>query len=286
MMRDKDRYSVSVRLPDNSIETIVESIKPWHDIFKKPFLRGIKALGENLKIGYKTLQWSAEKQEAKTDTEKKKSSSFWDYFTVVFSIVFAIGLFIVLPNLLIHFLGLIEDQEPLLFNLISGFVRLSVFFIYILSISMVKDVRRIFQYHGAEHKVIHAFEAGLELNYENIKKYPTLHKRCGTSFIFLLIFLGILFFAMMPPLLALVFSDFKDWSMLVKKIVIFGTHIIFLPVLASLSYEVLKISAKKNWIGKSLVFLAYPGLFFQKITTKEPDEGQVEVAIASLKALL
>ncbi|PKL14943.1 MAG: DUF1385 domain-containing protein, partial [Spirochaetae bacterium HGW-Spirochaetae-6] len=222
----------------------------------------------------------------KTDTEKKKSSSFWDYFTVVFSIVFAIGLFIVLPNLLIHFLGLIEDQEPLLFNLISGFVRLSVFFIYILSISMVKDVRRIFQYHGAEHKVIHAFEAGLELNYENIKKYPTLHKRCGTSFIFLLIFLGILFFAMMPPLLALVFSDFKDWSMLVKKIVIFGTHIIFLPVLASLSYEVLKISAKKNWIGKSLVFLAYPGLFFQKITTKEPDEGQVEVAIASLKALL
>mgnify|MGYP000847476254 CR=1 FL=1 len=135
-------------------------------------------------------------------------------------------------------------------------------------------------------KVIHAFEAGLELNYANIKKYPTLHKRCGTSFIFLLIFLGILFFALMPPLLALIFSDFRNWTMLVKKIFIFATHIVFLPVLASLSYEVLKISAKKNWIGKALVFLAYPGLFFQKITTKEPDEGQVEVAIASLKALL
>jgi uncharacterized protein YqhQ len=283
MMRDKTHYSVAVRLPDGEIETTLHSIPSWNKVFNKPFLRGIKALAENLKIGYRTLQWSADKQEKESE---KKPSSFWNVLAVLISILVAVGLFIVLPNLVIHFLGLVEKDTPVLFNLASGGIRLLVFLGYVLSISFLKDVKRLFQYHGAEHKTIHAFEDKKELSYENIKPYPTLHKRCGTSFIFLLIFVGILFFSVVPPILSQIFPDFKTWSLLLRKSVIFVSHIILIPFLAAFSYELLKISAKPNWIGKILVFIAYPGLFFQNVTTQEPDEKQVEVAVASLKVLL
>ncbi len=295
MMRDVSKYSVAVRLPSDEVETIVKDIKPWHKIFSKPFLRGIKALVENLKIGFSTLQWSAEKQEEKkveedqgksNKNQSNKSNPIATFFTIFVAIAFAIGLFIVVPNVVVHLLGLVEKKTPLSYNLISGCVRLLIFFSYILLISLLKDVKRIFQYHGAEHKVIHAFEDGVDLKYENIKKYTTLHKRCGTSFIFLLIFVGILFFSLVPPLLGIIFSGFGNWSLIARKIVIISSHIVLLPFLASFSYEILKLSAKNNILGKSLVFLAYPGLFFQKITTREPDEKQVEVAVASLKVLL
>lgn len=289
MMRGRNHYSVAVRLPDNSIKTKVELVPAWSKFFDKPFLRGIKALVENLKIGYRTLQWSADMQEEAENEKKgkeKKSGALAGFISILISVVLAVGLFIVVPNLAVHFLGIVEKDSPLLFNFISGGIRLTIFLGYVLAISMIKDVRRIFQYHGAEHKVIHAFEDKKELSYSEVQPYPTLHKRCGTSFLFLLIFVGILLFALVPPLLGLILPGFVEWKTLIRKVVIIGSHLVLLPFLASLSYEILKISAKKNWIGKTLVFLAYPGLFFQKITTKEPDEAQVEVAVRSLEVLL
>lgn len=283
MMRDRQKYSIAVRLPDGSIETTVQSIKEGSPVFKKPFLRGVKALVENLKIGYASLQWSADRQE----TEKKeKESSLVSGLIVMLSAVFAIGLFMVLPNLAVHWMGLVEEQNPLIYNLISGGVRLFVFFSYILAISFFKDVKRVFQYHGAEHKVIHAFEAGKPLNYAEIKPFSPMHRRCGTSFIFLLIFVGILVFALVPPVLQMIFKDFALWPLILRKGVIIASHLLLLPFMASISYELLKASAGKHWVGKSLTFLAYPGLLFQKLTTREPEEAQVEVAVASLQVLL
>jgi len=276
MMRDKDRYSIAVRLPNAEIETVIKQIKPSRAIFKKPFFRGVKALIENLQIGYQSLQWSADKMEDKPENEKKDKKSILDSLSVLFSILVAVGLFIVLPNLLIEFFNLSEKEHPVLFNLASGGIRLSIFTLYVLGISFIKDVKRIFQYHGAEHKVIHAFEDGLSLNYENVKKFTTLHKRCGTSFVFLLIFVSILLFSLVPPVLKTLFPGVLNLSFAFYKIIIFLSHLVLLPVLGAFS----------NWIGKSLSFLALPGLFFQKITTKEPDEKQVEVAVAALQILL
>jgi len=287
MMRDGQKYSVAVRLPNNQIETMVSPIKEGHPLFKKPFLRGVKALIENLKIGYASLQWSAKKQEEEEKKEESKGfSSFLNFLISLISIVVAVGLFIVLPNLTVHWLGLIEEQTPLLYNFIAGFVRLFIFFGYVLGISFLKDVKRVFQYHGAEHKVIHAFEAKKPLNYQEIKGFSPMHKRCGTSFLFLLIFVGILIFALVPPILQQIFPLFNIWSLVAKKSLIIASHLLLLPFMASISYELLKASAKKHWVGKSLTFLAYPGLLFQKLTTKEPDEQQIEVALASLNVLL
>jgi uncharacterized protein YqhQ len=282
MMRDKESYAVAVRLPEGNIETEITAIKPWHKIFQKPFLRGIKALVENLQIGYRTLEWSAKKQ----DNTLQEKNSIWESLTIFITIIFALGFFIVLPNIIIHWFGMIEEQSPLLYNLASGGIRLSLFTIYILGISLVKDVRRVFQYHGAEHKVIHTFEKGLELTLDNIKKFSTVHKRCGTSFLFLLIFMSILIFSLVAPLLLQVFSDFTTWHIVARKSSILAFHILLLPFIASLSYELLKLTAKDNIVSRTLFLLAYPGLFFQRITTQEPDEKQIEVAVASLKTLL
>lgn len=286
MMRDRQKYSIAVRLPDGKIESVVKDIKEWNPSFSKPFLRGIKGLVENLQIGYRSLHWSADKQDPAAVEKKKGLASFLGSIVLLLSVAIAVGLFIVLPNLAVHFLGLIENDQPLLFNLASGGVRLFIFFAYIFSISYMKDIKRLFQYHGAEHKVIHTFEKNLPLTIENIKPHSTLHKRCGTSFIFLLIFVAILAFSVVPPLLKIIFTDYALWSIYLQKTAIFLAHILFLPVLASVSYEVLKVSAKENWVGKLLVIIAYPGLLFQKITTSEPDAPQIEVAVASLNVLL
>lgn len=288
MMRKEDFYSVAVRLPDGTIDTIKKEVPAKSAFFKKPFIRGVKALVENLKIGYQSLQWSADSIEKAENKEKEdeKPSSFFAFLSILLSIVIAVGLFIVVPNVAVHFIGLVEKDSPLIYNLIAGGIRLFIFFSYILGISFIKDVKRLFQYHGAEHKTIHAFEDGKELTYENIKPYPTLHKRCGTSFLFLLIFVGILFFSIVPPILLQIIPGFASWDLIHRKVVIILSHLVLIPFLASFSYEVLRITAKNNIIGKTLILFAYPGLFFQKITTKEPDEKQVEVAVESLRVLL
>lgn len=281
MMRDKTHYSVAIRLENGQIVTDLKEIKKFPKFFDLPFIRGVKALYENLTIGYKTVDWSA----SHFDNDKKKNS-FISFISLFVSFVLGIGIFIVLPNLVVHMLGLVEEKTPFLYNIIAGVVRLFVFFAYVLFISLFKDVKRIFEYHGAEHKVIHAFENNEELVYENIKKYSTLHKRCGTSFIFLLIFLSIIIFSIVPIILLQIFPDFQSYSLFLRKVLIFSSHILLIPILGAISYEVLKLSAKKGIVAKLLSFLGYPGLFFQKITTKEPDEKQVEVAIKSLKVLL
>ncbi|HOJ49842.1 MAG TPA: DUF1385 domain-containing protein [Spirochaetota bacterium] len=282
MMRDKTHYSVAVRLENGTIITDLQKIKKWHKFFDLPFIRGIKALYENLTIGYKTLDWSA-----KCFEKEKKESSIISFISLIISLIFGIGLFIVLPNLVVHYLlGLVEEKTPILYNILAGIVRLLVFFIYVVIISFFKDVKRIFQYHGAEHKVIHTYERNEKLIYDNIKKYPTLHKRCGTSFIFLLIFISIIIFSIVPPVLSQIFPDFNSYSLFLKKILILSSHIILIPLLGSISYELLKVSAKENLTSKILSILSYPGLFFQKITTKEPDEKQVEVAVKALEVLI
>lgn len=268
MIRSPNYYSIAVRKPDDKISVKSEKIDTFfsrHKIFKKIFIRGIAQLIEMLIIGVKTLTYSANESAGEKDDEKL---SFWEIlFTLGFAFGFAIILFVLLP---LFFSRLLTSSNGFLFNLIDGVLRIAVFFVYLLIISQLKDVKRIFEYHGAEHKSVHCYEKGLPLTVKNVKKYSTLHARCGTSFIMIVLVISILVFSLVTT------SNF-----LLK----FLSRIILIPIIAGISYEFLKLFARYE--NKPLVkILLYPGMFLQKLTTKEPDEKQIEVAIASVKAVL
>jgi uncharacterized protein YqhQ len=194
--------------------------------------------------------------------------------TVIVSFVIAIGLFFLLPlygtKLLGNIFNSISDSS-LMFNLVDGVIRVSFFLIYILSIRMMKDIKRVFQYHGAEHKVVHAFEAGVELTPENADKYSTLHPRCGTSFVIMVMMLSILVFSIIP----------KDWPFIEK----FMSRIVLIPLIAGLSYEFIKLSSKKM-NNPFIRYMSMPGLWLQKLTTGIPSLDQIEVAIKALNETL
>ncbi|ABR30903.1 metal-dependent enzyme [Thermosipho melanesiensis] len=231
-------------------------------ILKIPFVRGLFSLFYSMYFGLKGLDRSAE---IATGEEMKKSDTF---FSIFLAIVLGIGLFILLPVYLTGLLGVKNDE--FLFSLVDGFIRLAFFLIYVWVISFMKDVKRVFQYHGAEHKTIHAHENGEELTVENIKKYSTIHPRCGTNFIMIFLIVAIVLFSLFGIYNPLTWGE----RILVR--------IIFIPIVASISYELLKLFDKV----KFLRFLALPGLLLQKLTTAEPDERQIEVAIESLKFAL
>ncbi len=265
LMKNDDKIAIAVRRPDGKISVKKEhkaSITKRIKFLGWPFFRGTVNLIEMLSVGIKALNYSANESLGEED---KKITKTEFAFTTAFAVIVAIGLFILLPL----YLTKITRTEGILFNLIDGLIRVGIFVIYILLISMMKDVRRLFQYHGAEHKTVNCYEQGKKLTPENVKKYSTAHRRCGTTFLLIVLVISIIIFSF-------IVSD-KTW-------VKFAWRVILLPVIAGLSYELLKLGAK--FPNSFLInLLIYPGLMLQRITTKEPDKKQIEVAIKAFKAV-
>lgn len=288
MMKNKDRYAVAVRKPDHDIEVCVKEHKSITERFKilgLPFIRGVFNFIDSMILGISTLTYSAgfyEEEETEQVTRddktedvqgnpslKEKAEGLVMGVTVAVSIVLALGLFIVLPSLLsdlIHRQVNIESYAVI--SLIEGIIRIMIFLLYIILISRMKDIQRTFMYHGAEHKCINCIEHGLELNVENVLKSSRLHRRCGTSFLFLVMAVSIIFFILIP-------IRNPVWKVVIR--------LLFIPVIAGVSYEILRLAGRSNNLIVRIV--SAPGMALQKLTTNEPDAEQVEVAIKAVEAV-
>jgi uncharacterized protein YqhQ len=273
MMRGVSTWAVAVRKPDGEIEVTSEPIVSWakrHRVLRWPVIRGVVALAESLKIGFRALAISANAQIPEDEEGEKEEIGGWMWgLTIAFSLALAIGLFFVVP---VGATSLIKDWlgSALLFWLVEGILRTAIFIGYIVAISRLRDLRRVFEYHGAEHKTISTFEAGDELTPRRAKLYSRLHPRCGTSFLLIVMVLAIFVFA---PI------GLPAWYWLL------ASRILGIPLIAGLSYEVIKWAGKnrsKRWVRAVM----WPGLMLQNLTTREPDEEQLEVAIRSLEAVL
>lgn len=267
MMRGPKVSATAVRDPKGMIQVEsnpVNSIAERFPILKKPMLRGSVSLIESLILGMKSLSYSA--QMAGEEDEKLTDRELVG--TIVFALALASVLFIAIPTgaaKLFH--GITED--PFFLNLMEGFLRLAIFLLYIWGISRMKDIRRVFQYHGAEHKTIHCYEAGLPLTVENVQQFSRLHPRCGTNFLLIVMLVSIFVFA------------FLGWPSLAERI---ASRILLLPVVAGISYEIIRLAGRsENVIIQTAI---KPGLWLQYLTTRPPEDEMVEVAIESLKAVL
>jgi uncharacterized protein YqhQ len=273
MMRGVSTWAVAVRKPDEQIEVTSEPLVSWakrHRALRFPVIRGVVALAESLKIGFRALAISANAQLEEEDGEEPEpiGGLTWG-LTIAFSLVLAIGLFFVVP---VGATSLIKDQlgSPFLFWLVEGVLRTAIFIGYIVAISRLSDLRRVFEYHGAEHKTISCYEAGDRLVPARAELYSRLHPRCGTSFLLIVMVLAIFVFA---PI------GLPAWYWLVLS------RILGIPLIAGLSYEVIKWAGRnrnKRWVRA----IMWPGLMLQNLTTREPDREQLAVAIAALEAVL
>lgn len=283
MMRGPEDIAIAVRKPDGEIVLKKDPIKPLPNLafLKWPVIRGSVALVSSMVVGIKALTYSAEFFEVEGESEGESKFEKWLYeklgdkadnilvaISMVFAMIFAFGLFGVLPTVLTNFFKATIDNRWAL-AAVEGVMKIVLFLSYILLISNMKDVKRVFQYHGAEHKTIFCFESGLPLTVENVRKQGRLHPRCGTSFILFVLVISIMIFSVI------------SWNSLLMRV---GLKVILFPVVAGLSYELLKYAGKHD--GPVISALSYPGLMLQKLTTKEPDDGQIEVAIAAMKAVL
>ncbi|MBI4154558.1 DUF1385 domain-containing protein [Candidatus Woesearchaeota archaeon] len=280
MMRNKEKLAMAVK-KGKRIIIKAEDVKRnlW---FKIPIIRGFLIFLEILVSGIKALIWSANIQEEK---EEEKISSLSIYFTILFSILIVVLIFILLPYLLTYLTGLRENSNPIAFNIIDGVIKVVIFIAYLLIISKSKDVYKLFQYHAAEHKTIACYESGKSLTVKNIKKFPKEHARCGTSFIIITLIISIIIFALIPTILKYFFPVISTFSLIKQKSIFFPVRILLIPLIMGVSYEALRISAKfkSKLIMKPLTF---PGLLMQKITTKEPRDYMIEVAIVALKKII
>lgn len=281
MMKNKDNYAVAVRKPDGEIEiktdTYTSVAGKWSGLTKIPFIRGIFNFADSLVLGMKTLNWSAsfwedeeEDKREMTDEEEKKAKRQEDIImacTMALSFALAIGIFMVLPYFISDFLKRwVKSYTARL--VLEGLIRIAIFVGYVALISLMKDIKRLFMYHGAEHKCINCIERGRPLNVRNVRRSSKEHKRCGTSFILFVMIVGIvlLFFVRVESVL--------------MRIVV---RIALLPVIAGISYELIKWAGNSN--NPIVCILSKPGLWLQKLTTKEPDDDMIEVAIASVEAV-
>jgi uncharacterized protein YqhQ len=273
MMRGVSVWAVAVRTPDGQVELSSEPLVPWaqrHRIWRLPIIRGVVALGESMKIGFKALAISANAQLEDDEEGEAEEIGGWVWgLTIALSLALAVGLFFVIP---VGLTSLIKDQlgSPLLFWLVEGVLRTTIFIGYIVAISRLPDLRRVFEYHGAEHKTISCYEAEDELIPSRAKLYSRLHPRCGTSFLLIVMVLAIFVFA---PI------GLPAWYWLL------ASRILGIPLIAGLSYEVIKWAGKnrrKRWVRAVM----WPGLMLQNLTTREPDEEQLAVAIAALERVL
>lgn len=273
MMRAPRSMAIAVRRPSGEIAIKREEVPPLSErypIVKLPVLRGAVALFQSLIMGLGALNFSA--NEALAEGEEKEELSSWAMGgTMAVALGFGVLLFFVLPLYLTKLLVPVIGSSNIVFNLVDGVIRVAVFLLYIVSISRMTDIQRVFQYHGAEHKTIFAFEAGEELTVENVNRYSRLHPRCGTSFLLIVMLVSIVIFSLIPKL----------WPFWMKA----GARVVLLPVIAGISYEFLKWSAKNDQNPLVKLIIA-PGLALQRLTTREPDESQVEVAIRSIEEAL
>lgn len=292
MMRGMERTAIAVRIPDGRIHIKTRKNGNTSKWMKVPIVRGVFSFITSLVEGTKTLTYSADVLEYydrklkddKTDAESEKmgkiesllseklgSQKLWSLMlaaSVIFALAFSVGIFVLLPTAAVGWIKA-YISSPILLNLTEGILRIVMFLLYLSAISKMEDIKRVFQYHGAEHKTIHCFENNLELTPENAQTFYTLHPRCGTSFLMFVMIISLILFSLL------------GWPNLLWRLV---SRIILIPVVAGTSYELLK------WAGRSdnivVRILSLPGLYLQKITTNEPDEKQLEVAIASLKAVM
>mgnify|MGYP002536692033 FL=1 len=282
MMKNMDRYAVSVRKPNGKIETKVEecvSFAEKHPLFQLPVFRGMANFLESMVIGMKTLNYSAsfyedEEEQTESRTEQllekilgEKAEKIIMGIVLVFSLAISIGLFMILPYIASEALGkLIRNEYVILF--MEGIIRIAIFLGYIVLISRMEDIKRVFMYHGAEHKTINCLEAGVPLTPENMDNFSRLHKRCGTSFIFIVMIISMVFF----------FFIRVDtiWLRIVLRL-------LFLPLVAGVSYEFIRLAGSSD--HPLVQIFSKPGLALQRLTTKEPDHSMIEVAIASVEGV-
>ena len=277
MMRAPRSMAIAVRRPSGEIVVRKDVVVPLSERFplvKLPIVRGAVALFSSLITGIKALNFSANEAMVEEEGNEKEELSSWAMAgTMAVAFGFGILLFFILPlyaTKLLTQMAVISDNN-IVFNLVDGVIRVAVFLIYIWSISRMKDIQRVFQYHGAEHKSIFAFEAGDELTVENVRKYSCLHPRCGTSFLLIVMLVSIVIFSLIPKL----------WPFFMKA----GARVVLLPLIAGVSYEFLKWSAKNDH-SRLVKLIIAPGLALQRLTTREPDDSQLEVAIRSMQEAL
>lgn len=286
LMRTNEKYAIAVRQPNGRIivkkEKYVSRTKK-NKFLGLPLIRGVIMLWETLILGYKALTFSANqalvdeeqgkknKSKAKKEKEKQELGTPELVITLIISILFALALFKFLPLLIATFFKNKVGGSNLLFNIIDGAAKFTILILYLVAISMMKDVKRLFQYHGAEHKTVHCYEENKKLTVENVKKDSKAHARCGTTFMLVVLFLSIIFYLFIP-------FNTNFWLKLLIRI-------LFLPIIAGISYEWIKFSGKHtdNFFAKILIG---PGLLVQNLTTREPDDKQIEVAIKALKAVV
>lgn len=285
MMKNKDRYAVAVRKPDNEIEVVVKecgSLAEKHRFLGWPVIRGVVNFIDSLVVGMSTLSYSAsfyeddesdddaetkEKKKQKTREQEAKEEKAMMTFTVILSIVMAVAVFMIAPYYVSRLFALFVKNDTAVI-IIEGIVRLVFFIVYVKLISLMNDIKRVYMYHGAEHKCINCIEHGMELTVENVLKSSKEHKRCGTSFLLIVMCISIVFFMFIrvdSPVLRLVL------------------RILLVPVIAGVSYEVLRLAGNSD--SKFMDIVSRPGLWLQHLTTREPDASMVEVAIASVEAV-
>ncbi|MDD2971107.1 MAG: DUF1385 domain-containing protein [Lachnospiraceae bacterium] len=280
MMKNKDTYAVAVRKPDGEIEVTTEEytgIMPGSKLKQIPFIRGTFNFIDSLVLGMKALTFSSsfyEEEGEETKTDKAMNKLFKDKaekvlmgLTITFSILMAVAIFMILPYYLSSLLNKFVRNMSLL-AIIEGVIRILIFVLYVVAISVMKDIRRVYQYHGAEHKCINCIEKGRPLTVHNVMRSSKQHKRCGTSFMLFVMFVSIVLFffiRVQNPLLRV------------------GLRILLIPVIAGISYEIIKLAGRSNNILVRII--SAPGMWLQRLTTREPDEDMVEVAIASVEAV-
>lgn len=287
MMRSGDQYSVGVRKPDGEIEVKVEPYNSWskdRKLWKLPIFRGVVSFFESLVVGMKCLMYSAsfyedeeeeqknkdkmtQEESARAEVRKEKQDQWIMYGTVAVSVVLSIALFILLPYFIASVLRWITQSEGVI-AVAEACVRMLIFLGYLLLISQMKDIQRVFMYHGAEHKCINCIEHGLELNVENVMKSSREHKRCGTSFLLFVMIVSIIFF--------LFIRVSSPWLRVVVRLLL-------MPVIAGVSYEIIRLAGRSE--NPVIVLLSKPGLALQKLTTREPEPEMVEVAIQAVEAV-
>lgn len=284
MMRGPEKIATSVRKPDGEIECEVKEIgkKRKNKFLKLPIIRGCVNFFDSMIIGVQSLMYSAKFFDVEEENDEPSKFEKWleeklgsekmmnavIYFSVIISLFFSVGLFILLPGAIGELLANVLKNHYLL-TLVEGIVRIGIFIFYLALVSNMKDIKRVFMYHGAEHKSIHCYESGKELTVENVRKHSRLHPRCGTSFLLIVMVVSMLVFFFIPKMFFL-------YRLLLR--------IALLPVVAGISYEIIKYAGRKD--NTFTRILSAPGMWFQYITTREPDDSQIEVAIHSLKAVM
>jgi len=281
MVMSPEKYAVSVRKPNKKIITKITKLpKNTSSIRKWPIIRGILNLVRMLVIGMGAMMWSANQA---VGDKNEKITTKEIAFIIIFSLLLGIALFKGIPYSLTFIIGVQEEQSPILFNIIDGIIRISLFVLYIWAISFMRDIKRLFQYHGAEHMSIHCYEKNLKLNVANVRKFSTIHPRCGTAFIIIVFLVAIFAYSLIPSFAIFFYPNFLELGFWWRRLILFSVRVlIFLPLVAGISYEILKASARfpKNPILK--VF-SLPGLWLQKLTTNKPTNKQIEVAIMAVK---